>query len=164
MKYIITGMPCSGKTTLAGIMGKKGLYVAKGYTTRPPRDEHDKEYFFQSREDFDIKNTIYHEYNGWLYGFSTVSLWIDNIFVAGPELALKLQAFFKRENCLLIWLDPPEWTIKQRLKQRVMPGDTASARFRRDAKVFKKFEKFNAHDLRIQSFNETLRPWMGTNQ
>jgi len=155
MKYIITGPGGSGKSTLAKYLSsKKGLTIAKCSTNRPPRGSDDKEYYFVDYLSyFEDTNMIAHVYNGtWGYGWHKMEVVVAGIFVAGPELALKLQNAVGKKNCMLIYLCPPKAEIKKRLAGRDMPGDTAEARMKRDAAAFRKFEKLKAYDLKVSSF------------
>lgn len=123
-------------------------------TNRLPRGDDDNEYnFVDNLAYFGKREMIYHVYNGiWGYGFSEFTISIASIFVAGPELAIKLQEHIGKKKCMLIYLCPPKAEIKKRLAGRDMPGDTAEARMKRDAAAFRKFEKLKAYDLKVSSF------------
>jgi guanylate kinase len=153
MKYIITGPAASGKTTFASTLEAKGLKLAKAMTTRPKRGPLDREYNFADNQEA-IKKAceIYHVYNGWYYGFTKFQLFALDVFIAGAEMALKLQDYFGADKCLVIFLNAPESLRRMRLKFRDDKADEADQRITRDYKDYAMFSEQERFDVEISNF------------
>ena len=152
MKYIITGPAASGKTTFASTLEAKGLKLAKAMTTRPKRGPLDREYNFASAEDVKSSCEIYHVYNSWYYGFTKAQLFASDVFIAGAEMALKLQDYFGADNCLVIFLNAPESLRRMRLKFRDDKADGVDERITRDYKDYVMFSEQERFDVEISNF------------
>jgi guanylate kinase len=152
MKYIITGPAASGKTTFAATLEAKGLKLAKAMTTRPKRGPLDREYNFASTEDVKSNCEIYHVYNGWYYGFTKAQLFASDVFIAGAEMALKLQDYFGADKCLVIFLNAPESLRRMRLKFRDDKADGVDERITRDYKDYAMFSEQERFDIEISNF------------
>jgi guanylate kinase len=113
-------------TTHGHHFAKRGheFSVSKNYTTRQPRSENDKEYFFVSKEKFEtlIEEKFFFEHEnvfGNYYGIPYSTAEQNNVFfiidVYGME---KLKKMFP--NSIAIMVIPPNYTtLQERLKERM---------------------------------------------
>lgn len=101
MVTVITGAIGSGKSTVAGILRKKGYVPVIEYTTRPMRkgEEQDVDYHFVDDATFDrMENNgefaeVFHVntiYGLWKYGAAREDMVNDRLLVCGPHQMLQL--------------------------------------------------------------------------
>lgn len=155
-RIILVARAASGKDFLRNKFIDRGFIPSISMTTRPPRDGeiNGKDYIFISREDANrmIQNDEFYEYvefNGWLYGTTKEQFNTDEIFIMTPSGISKIKPE-DRENCFIIFLDIDEGCRRDRLNQRVMPGDTIDRRLKSDENDFKDFTDF---DMRVTNSN-----------
>ena len=149
IKILIVGPAASGKTTLAKKLQAKGFDIGKLYTTRPPRDENDDEYYFYKKLPSNI--FVWCDFNGWRYALTNASLVKYDIFIVGPKMAQMIKDKAPQHKYLTIFLDVPESVRYVRLMQREMPGDTVVSRLGRDRADFAHFTEY---DIRIHENHE----------
>ena len=168
IKILIVGPAASGKTTLAKQLQAKGFDIGKLYTTRPPRDENDEEYYFCEPYDdggnsfvpintYDIVNYevfVSCVFNGWKYTLTSDELDSCNVFIVGPKMAQMIKDGAPEHRYLTIFLDVPESIRYERLMLRDMPGDSVIARIGRDRADF---AHFTDYDIRIHE-NHAQQP------
>jgi hypothetical protein len=91
-------------------------------------------------------------YNSWYYGFTKAQLFASDVFIAGAEMALKLQDYFGADNCLVIFLNAPESLRRMRLKFRDDKADGVDERITRDYKDYAMFSEQERFDVEISNF------------
>jgi len=144
IKILIVGPAASGKTTLAKKLQAKGFNIGKLYTTRPPRDENDDEYYFCEHDK--SEGFVSCVFNGWKYTLTLDQLDSCNVFIVGPKMAQVIKDGAPKYRYLTIFLDVPESIRYERLMKREMPGDSVIARIGRDRADF---AHFTDYDIRI---------------
>lgn len=144
IKILIVGPAASGKTTLAKQLQAKGFDIGKLYTTRPPRNESDDEYYFCEPAKYNV--FVSHVFNEWKYTLTHGELEFRDIFIVGPKMAQMMKDKAPEHNFLTIFLDVPESVRYERLMKREMPGDTVIGRIGRDRADF---AHFTDYDIRI---------------
>jgi len=157
IKILIVGPAASGKTTLAKQLQAKGFDIGKLYTTRPPRDESDDEYYFYEPDKCDV--FVAHVFNEWKYTLTFSELKFCDVFIVGPKMAQIIKDTHPEHRYLTIFLDVPESVRYERLMKREMPGDTAIGRIGRDRADF---AHFTDYDIRIHE-NHAQQPDVITN-
>lgn len=150
-RIVLVGKGGSGKDYMRKIFEKRGFNYEISYTTRPPRDgeKHCVDYFFISKEEFEnmIASNEWYEYvefNGWFYGTTNAQFYKSTtpIFIMTPSGV----AFIKPEDrttTLIIYINPPQGIINNRLQNRNMPGDGAERRILADIEQFKDFKDYD---------------------
>lgn len=148
-KIVIVGRGGSGKDFLRKKFQEKGFKYCVSYTSRPIREgEIDgKDYIFTTAQYF---NTIYSlfyeidEFNDWKYGTLEGDFIESNLFIMTPRGVNNIKPE-DRKKCFVIFIDPPEEIIKERLTQR-KDADSADRRIEADNKDFLEFTNY---DIRI---------------
>lgn len=155
-RIILVGKAASGKDYMRKKLESRGFRYAVSYTTRPPRpnETEGNDYIFLSEEKFQemIDQDEWYEwvsFNGWKYGTSKKQFSEDDLFIMTPTGASHIRAD-DRKNSLIIFLDMPKERRKDRLFERVMPGDSVDRRIEADELDFK---DFNDYDVRITNDN-----------
>lgn len=151
MKIVIVGKGGSGKTFMLEKLMKRGLKHEISHTTRPPRagEKDGKDYHFVTPEDFINLNwgSFFQEtavFNGWHYATSTYAWNRGEVFIKTPA-GVKQIAPEDRKKCLIIFLDIPEYILRERLAKR---GDADSVNRRVEADRID-FANFTDFDIRI---------------
>jgi len=151
MKIVIVGKGGSGKTHLQDTFTKQGFKHEISHTTRPPRagEIGGKDYHFVSPEEFiNLKDIGFFQetavFNGWHYGTSLYAWNRGEVFVKTPAGVRQIKPE-DRKKCLIIFLDIPEYILRERLAKR---GDTDSANRRMEADRID-FANFTDFDIRI---------------
>lgn len=144
IKILIVGPAASGKTTLAKQLQAKGFNIGKLYTTRPPRDRSDEEYYFYMTEKSNVFVSCV--FNEWKYMLTYNELSFCDVFIVGPKMAQMIKDKAAGHRYLTIFLDVPENIRYERLMKREMPGDTVIGRLGRDRADF---AHFTDYDIRI---------------
>jgi guanylate kinase len=151
-RIILVGKAASGKDYMRKKFESRGFRYAVSYTTRPPRpnEVEGKDYLFVSEDQFQkmIENDEWYEwvsFNGWKYGTSKKQFLEDDLFIMTPTGASHIKPE-DRKDSFIIFLDMPKEKRKDRLLERVMPGDSVDRRIEADELDFK---DFNNYDVRI---------------
>jgi len=153
-KIIIVGPGGSGKDVLKNRFIERGFNFGKPNTTRPMRiNESDKDYNFLSQEEWDyameLGTMIVHQTfgNDTSYGYNRLVFDTHNLFVMNPYFINQLSEK-ERKKCFIIYINPPEYIILQRLHDRNMKEDDSIRRFRADQHDFKNFTNY---DIQIKN-------------
>lgn len=157
-RIVLVGKATSGKDYLRKKFESRGFKYQISYTTRPPREGevNGKDYFFISKEEADrmTQNGEWYEsveFNGWIYGTSNAQFYAEgcSVFIMTPSGLAHIKPEDRAET-FVIYLDPHQDVINQRLKLRMMPGDSAK---RRKLADIEQFEDFTDYDMRITTEN-----------
>lgn len=153
-RIILVGKGGSGKDFLRKKFEAQGFQYQISYTTRPPREGevNGKDYFFISNNDatrmtWNDEWYEWVEFNGWIYGTTKTQFYAEGcpIFIMTPSGLAHLKPEDRKES-FIIYIDPPQEIINDRLKKRNMPGDSAERRRLADIEQFKDFTDY---DIRI---------------
>lgn len=158
VRTILVGKGGAGKDFLRQKMEARGFVYQVSYTTRPPRpgEVNGREYWFLSEkeaETMEKQNEWSHvvTFNGWRYGTTKTQFYNQStrplLFIMTPD-ALKLVSPADRAKSFVIFLDPPQSVICERLQQRKMPGDTCERRIQAD---LQQFQGFSDYDIVIRN-------------
>jgi guanylate kinase len=151
-RIILVGKAASGKDHLRKKYESRGFKYAVSYTTRPPREDevNGKDYFFITDEESTkmIESNMFYEhvyFNGWLYGTTVNQFFTDDLFIMTPAGISHIKPE-DRANSFIIYIDIYLFIRRQRLVNRMMPGDSLTRRIEADELDFM---GFNDYDLRI---------------
>jgi guanylate kinase len=155
-KIVIIGKSCSGKTEFANALRLKGLRIGVANTSRPMRESetNGSSYHFCTKEDFKklIKEdelAEHDKFNNWFYGLTKDEYEKSHVLIQTPKGLLKLIDSVGRDNLIVIFTDT-ESSI--RMKRAISRGDDPNEverRYKTDEKDFRKFEKLQDWDLRL---------------
>ena len=154
-RIVLCGAAASGKDFLRKKLESKNFKYAVSYTTRPKREgEVDGiDYFFidDDKASEMIERGEFYEYvtfNGWIYGTS-VEQWHqthdESVFIMTPGGISKITEEDRKE-CFIIYLDTRIDIRRNRLENRLMPGDSLERRIQADEQDF---DNFKDYDIRI---------------
>jgi guanylate kinase len=151
-RIILVGKAASGKDHLRKRFENRGFRYAVSYTTRPPRpgEVHEVDYIFISEEKFSemIEKDEWYEwvsFNGWKYGTSRIQFEEDDLFIMTPG-GISHISEDERKKSFIIFLDVDQEKRRQRLGERIMPGDSVERRIVADEEDFK---DFTTYDIKI---------------
>lgn len=151
-RIILVGKAASGKDHMRKVLESRGFKYAVSYTTRPPRpgEVNGKDYIFISEQDFEkmIEQGEWYEwvsFNGWKYGTSNKQFFEDDLFIMTPSGIAHVKPEDRKQSCI-IFLDMPQEKRRERLAERVMPGDSVDRRIEADEQDFRDFKDY---DVRI---------------
>jgi guanylate kinase len=154
MKLILVGKAAAGKDHLKTRLSKGGFVSGVSHTTRPPRETEvdGKDYHFVTENQF--KEMIvgaefieYMEFNGWYYGQTETDFNNADIMIMSKD-GLDMLPKKYREQCMVIYLDPPRLTRVERLEYRNDMNDSIMRRMNTDDEQFKNFRDY---DLRVRN-------------
>ena len=154
MKLILVGKAAAGKDHLKTRLSKGGFVSGVSHTTRPPRETEvdGKDYHFATENQF--KEMIvgaefieYMEFNGWYYGQTETDFNNADIMIMSKD-GLDMLPKKYREQCMVIYLDPPRLTRVERLEYRNDMNDSIMRRMNTDDEQFKNFRDY---DLRVRN-------------
>jgi guanylate kinase len=156
-KIILVGKAAAGKDHMRKVMEGRGFVYGISFTTRPPREDeaHGKDYYFLSVEEFEekIKEDFWYEYvtfNGWHYGTSKEQFYnMCNLFIMTP-IGVSLIKPEDRSDCTILYIDIPIEVRRERLLNRLMPGDSLDRRIEADENDFRNFTDY---DIKINNPN-----------
>jgi guanylate kinase len=154
MKLILVGKAAAGKDFLKNRLAKKGFVSGVSHTTRPPRENevNHKDYHFVDKEEFEAMIECgefieYMEFNGWYYGQTKKDFDLADVMIMSKD-GLDVLPQEYRDQCMVIYLDPPRLTRIDRLTYRNDPNDSIMRRMDTDDEQFKHFRDF---DLRVKN-------------
>jgi guanylate kinase len=154
MKLILVGKAAAGKDFLKNRLAKKGFVSGVSHTTRPPRENevNHKDYHFVDKEEFEAMIECgefieYMEFNGWYYGQTKKDFDLADVMIMSKD-GLDVLPQEYRDQCMVIYLDPPRLTRIDRLTYRNDPNDSIIRRMDTDDEQFKHFRDF---DLRVKN-------------
>jgi len=154
MKLILVGKAAAGKDFLKNRLVAKNFKPGISHTTRPPRETEvdGKDYHFVTENQF--KEMIvgaefieYMEFNGWYYGQTETDFNNADIMIMSKD-GLDMLPKEYREQCMVIYLDPPRITRIQRLEHRNDINDSIMRRMNTDDEQFKDFRDY---DLKVRN-------------
>lgn len=154
MKLILVGKAAAGKDHLKSRLFKKGFVSGVSHTTRPPRNKevHGEDYYFVTKDKF--KSMVesndfieYMEFNGWYYGQTKTDFNKADVMIMSKD-GLDMLPKKYREQCMVIYLDPPRLTRVERLEYRNDMNDSIMRRMNTDDEQFKNFRDY---DLRVRN-------------
>lgn len=149
MKIIIVGKSCSGKD-YARVLLSDHFKFGCWHTTRPMRDgEVDgvhynfviPQKYFQSKFLGGFKTES--RYNEWAYGLTNKSWEENHAFLANIFFVDMLGWSGERSESIVIYLNPPDQVIFNRLQNKSMPGDNWERRYCQDRIDFQNFSDFD---------------------
>jgi guanylate kinase len=148
-KIVLVGRGGSGKDFLRKKFEARGFKYCVSHTSRPIRngETEGKDYKFTDAEFFTDNILSFYEideFNGWKYGTLIEDFENSNLFIMTPRGVNNIRSN-DRENCFVIFIDPPKEIIKERLLQR-RDADSVDRRIEADDKDF--FE-FSNYDMRV---------------
>lgn len=151
-RIVLVGKAASGKDHLRKRFQNRQFNYAVTYTTRPPREGEVEgvDYHFITKDvaEFYISKNLFYEwveFNGWIYGTTVEQFNTKDLFIMTPKGVSKIKPE-DRDSTFIIYLDIPESIRRERLKGRVMPGDSLERRIIADEHDFSDFFDY---DLRI---------------
>ena len=154
MKLILVGKAAAGKDFLKNRLAKKGFVSGVSHTTRPPRENevNHKDYHFVDKEEFEAMIECgefieYMEFNGWYYGQTKKDFDLADVMIMSKD-GLDVLPQEYRDQCMVIYLDPPRLTRIDRLTYRNDPNDSIMRRMDTDDEQFKHFRDV---DLRVKN-------------
>ena len=154
MKLILVGKAAAGKDFLKNRLAKKGFVSGVSHTTRPPRENevNHKDYHFVDKEEFEAMIECgefieYMEFNGWYYGQTKKDFDLADVMIMSKD-GLDVLPQEYRDQCMVIYLDPPRITRVERLEYRNDLNDSIVRRMNTDDDQFKNFKDF---DLRVRN-------------
>jgi guanylate kinase len=154
MKLILVGKAAAGKDFLKNRLAKKGFVSGVSHTTRPPRENevNHKDYHFVDKEEFEAMIECgefieYMEFNGWYYGQTKKDFDLADVMIMSKD-GLDVLPQEYRDQCMVIYLDPPRLTRIDRLTYRNDPNDSIIRRMDTDDEQFNHFRDF---DLRVKN-------------
>lgn len=154
MKLILVGKAAAGKDHLKTRLSKGGFVSGVSHTTRPPRDKetHGEDYHFVTENKF--KEMVvngdfieYMEFNGWYYGQTKTDFDKADVMIMSKD-GLDMLPKKYREQCMVIYLDPPRLTRVERLEHRNDMNDSIMRRMNTDDEQFKNFKDY---DIRVRN-------------
>ena len=162
---ILLGKTCSGKTTIAEQLCKKGYTKLVTYTSRPsrPGETDGVSYHFISREDFEewlshgffAEHTSYQTPSGetWYYGTAMQDVTDDKIAVVNMD-GLRVFKNLPGIRPIAFLLHASDETILSRLEARGDDPETAKKRLEKDTQDFQNEDEINdLIDFRIINDN-----------
>lgn len=154
MKLILVGKAAAGKDFLKNRLAKKGFVSGVSHTTRPPRENevNHKDYHFVDKQEFEDMISCgdfveYMEFNGWYYGQTKKDFDLADVMIMSKD-GLDVLPKEYRDQCIVIYLDPPRITRVERLTYRNDPNDSIIRRMDTDDEQFKNFRDY---DLRVRN-------------
>ena len=124
MKLILVGKAAAGKDFLKNRLAKKGFVSGISHTTRPPRETevNHQDYHFVDKEEFEAMIECgefieYMEFNGWYYGQTKKDFDLADVMIMSKD-GLDVLPQEYRDQCMVIYLDPPRLTRIDRLTHR----------------------------------------------
>lgn len=147
---LVVGKAASGKSTLAREAGNElGLRVAKSCTTRPPRNEKERngiaDHYFISRDDLDVfKNQMVAkaENNGEVYFTTLEELDQSDIFVVDPSGVRELRILYMdRYDLTVIYVSTADIIMAERARERGDDMGIFEQRLFEEQEEFRTFEK-----------------------
>lgn len=154
MKLAIVGKSCSGKSTLAKLLGEQGLHVAVTYTTRPRRvyEVDGKDYHFLTESQFvdmDDRGNIVESknFNGWYYGMGLGEFKQSDVFIITPSGVQEYRDLCKEfnEQLVVLYIDATASIRMDRSKRRE-DVDNVNRRFVADELDF---VDYNDWDIKV---------------
>ena len=147
-RIILVGHAASGKDYLATKFIEKGYRKDVSMTTRPMREgEVDGlTYHYVSNIRFIIYKTLFRFYetvkfNEWRYGTTKRGWRKSDVFIMPPSGVSTIKPK-DRKNCVIVYINIPEETRRQRMDLR-SDADTTERRLAADKKDFKGFLDFD---------------------
>ena len=154
MKLILVGKAAAGKDFLKNRLAKKGFVSGVSHTTRPPRENevNHVDYHFVDKQEFEDmidcgEFVEYMEFNGWYYGQTKKDFDLADVMIMSKD-GLDVLPKEYRDQCMVIWLDPPRIARIERLEYRNDPNDSIIRRMNTDDEQFKNFKDF---DLKVKN-------------
>jgi guanylate kinase len=154
MKLILVGKAAAGKDFLKNRLAKKGFVSGVSHTTRPPRENevNHKDYHFVDKQEFEDMISCgdiveYMEFNGWYYGQTKKDFDLADVMIMSKD-GLDVLPKEYRDQCMVIYLDPPRISRVERLEYRNDLNDSIVRRMNTDDDQFKNFKDF---DLRVRN-------------
>ena len=154
MKLILVGKAAAGKDFLKNRLAKKGFVSGVSHTTRPPRENevNHKDYHFVDKQEFEDMISCgefveYMEFNGWYYGQTKKDFDLADVMIMSKD-GLDVLPREYRDQCMVIYLDPPRLTRVERLEYRNDPNDSIVRRMNTDDEQFKDFRDY---DLKVRN-------------
>jgi guanylate kinase len=154
MKLILVGKAAAGKDFLKNRLAKKGFVSGVSHTTRPPRENevNHKDYHFVDKQEFEDMISCgdfveYMEFNGWYYGQTKKDFDLADVMIMSKD-GLDVLPKEYRDQCMVIYLDPPRISRVERLEYRNDRNDSIVRRMNTDDDQFKNFRDF---DLRVKN-------------
>jgi guanylate kinase len=154
MKLILVGKAAAGKDFLKNRLSNKGFISGVSHTTRPPRENevNHVDYHFVDKQEFEDMISCgdfveYMEFNGWYYGQTKKDFDLADVMIMSKD-GLDMLPKEYRDQCLVIWLDPPRIARVERLEHRNDKNDSIVRRMNTDDEQFKGFKDY---DLRIKN-------------
>ena len=154
MKLILVGKAAAGKDFLKTSLSNKGFVSGVSHTTRPPRENevNHKDYHFVDKQEFEDMISCgefveYMEFNGWYYGQTKKDFDLADVMIMSKD-GLDVLPKEYRDQCMVIYLDPPRLTRVERLEYRNDPNDSIVRRMNTDDEQFKDFRDY---DLKVRN-------------
>ena len=154
MKLILVGKAASGKDFLKNRLVAKNFKPVISCTTRPPRENevNHKDYHFVDKQEFEDMISCgefveYMEFNGWYYGQTKKDFDLADVMIMSKD-GLDVLPREYRDQCMVIYLDPPRLTRVERLEYRNDPNDSIVRRMNTDDEQFKDFRDY---DLKVRN-------------
>lgn len=154
MKLILVGKAAAGKDFLKNRLSNKGFISGVSHTTRPPRENevNHVDYHFVDKQEFEDMISCgdfveYMEFNGWYYGQTKKDFDLADVMIMSKD-GLDMLPKEYRDQCMVIWLDPPRIARVERLEHRNDKNDSIVRRMNTDDEQFKGFKDY---DLRIKN-------------
>ena len=154
MKLILVGKAAAGKDFLKNRLSNKGFISGVSHTTRPPRENevNHVDYHFVDKQEFEDMISCgdfveYMEFNGWYYGQTKKDSDLADVMIMSKD-GLDMLPKEYRDQCMVIWLDPPRIARVERLEHRNDKNDSIVRRMNTDDEQFKGFKDY---DLRIKN-------------
>lgn len=158
-KIIITGKTGSGKSSLKNRLIRKGFRPIVQFTTREKRkgEKDGFDYDFLTEKEYTNMRNIgidlvaNHQYgNGTRYGI-TQQRWESGSVLAVGMKELEQMDSHLLGMCIIIYIDPPEDVLIQRLKSRADFDTEVHRRLQTDAEDFANFDWW---DIRLENPND----------
>ena len=157
-KIVIAGIVGSGKTTLAKHLQKKGLRLAKSYTTRPRRKGEGDDYYFISKEDAaevdprdKMLGTVYGDSE---YFMTATEVRRSDIFILEPDGVNSIIDKFPEYDFTLIYVKPESLELAEKMHDSRDPGSKKfSERYALGKERFDKLES----SLEDKTFKEKFK-------
>ena len=149
MKLILVGKAAAGKDFLKTRLSNKGFVSGVSHTTRPPRENevNHQDYHFVDKQEFEDMISCgefveYMEFNGWYYGQTKKDFDLADVMIMSKD-GLDVLPREYRDQCMVIYLDPPRLTRVERLEYRNDPNDSIVRRMNTDDEQFKDFRDYD---------------------
>jgi len=152
-RIILCGPACSGKSYIKDRFRKQGFNVDVSYTSRPPRpgETDGVDYHFIGDEFvYRISQNQFYEYaqhGDYWYGTGMQEWNESDVFIMETH-GISCITPEDRKDCLIIYVNTPEFTRLRRMKERKWDSDNIYHRTGMDHEKFKDFKDF---DLEISS-------------